>query len=59
MPSAPPLSPLSCCADLIRVGFGGTSYFAVAIDVIALAAFGLSFMAAAHFFHRRTRSRLA
>jgi len=54
-----PLSPLSYCADLIRVGFGGTPYFSVATDVLALAAFTLAFMAAAHFFRRRTRNRLA
>lgn len=54
-----PLSPLSYCADLIRVGFGSPSYFGVAVDVAALAAFVVVFMAAAHFFHRRTRSRLA
>jgi ABC-2 type transport system permease protein len=54
-----PLSPLSYCADLIRVGFGGTAYFSVAMDVLALAGFSLSFMIAAHFFHRRTRDRAA
>jgi ABC-2 type transport system permease protein len=54
-----PLSPLSYCADLIRVGFGGPSYFGVAADVVALAGFIVSFTAAAHFFHRRTRNRLA
>jgi ABC-2 type transport system permease protein len=54
-----PISPLSYCADLIRVGFGGASYFGVATDVLALAAISMAFMVAAHFFHRRTRSRLA
>ena len=53
-----PVSPLSYCADLIRVGFGSPSYFGVAADVVALAAFIVAFMAAAHFFHRRTRDRL-
>lgn len=53
-----PLSPLSYCADLIRVGFGGAAYFSVAADVLALAGFTVAFMAAAHFFHRRARNRL-
>ena len=54
-----PLSPLSYCADLIRVGFGGASYFGVTTDVLALAGISTAFAVAAHFFHRRTRSRLA
>lgn len=54
-----PVSPLSYCADLIRVGFGGASYFGVATDMAALAGFIVAFTAAAHFFHRRTRNRLA
>ncbi|MDO9597089.1 MAG: ABC transporter permease [Azoarcus sp.] len=54
-----PLSPLSYCADLIRVGFGGNAYFSVTIDVLALVGFSLAFMGAAHYFHRRTRNRPA
>jgi ABC-2 type transport system permease protein len=54
-----PLSPLSYCADLIRVGFSGSAYFSVTTDVLALAGFCLVFIAAAHFFHRRTRNRLS
>lgn len=54
-----PLSPLSYCADLVRVGFGGTAYFSVTVDVLALAGFSAAFMIAAHFFHRRTRDRAA
>lgn len=54
-----PVSPLSYCADLIRVGFGSPSYFGVATDIAALAGFVVVFMAAAHYFHRRTRNRLA
>jgi ABC-2 type transport system permease protein len=50
-----PLSPLSYCADLIRVGFGADAYFGVAIDVLALSALAFGFAMAAHFFHRRTR----
>ncbi|MEO8297636.1 MAG: ABC transporter permease [Burkholderiales bacterium] len=53
-----PVSPRSYCVDLIR-GFGSPSYFGVATDVAALAGFVVVFMAAAHFFHRRTRNRLA
>jgi ABC-2 type transport system permease protein len=54
-----PLSPLSYCADLIRVGFGANAYFSVPADVLALAGFSGVFMAAAHFFHRRTRTGTA
>lgn len=54
-----PVSPLSYCADLIRFGFGSPCYFGVATDVAALCGFVVAFMAAAHFFHRRTRNRLA
>ena len=54
-----PISPLSYCADLIRVGFGGTAYFSVTMDVLALAGFCVVFVVAAHFFHRRTRDRAA
>jgi ABC-2 type transport system permease protein len=50
-----PISPLSYCADLIRVGFGGAAYFSVTTDALALAGFSGAFMVAAHFFHRRTR----
>jgi len=54
-----PLSPLSYCADLIRVGFGSTSYFGVITDVLALIGISITFVVAAHVFHRRTRNRLA
>lgn len=54
-----PLSPLSYCADLVRVGFGGTAYFSVTEDVLALAGFSTVFMFGAHFFHRRSRDRAA
>lgn len=54
-----PVSPLSYCADLIRVGFGGTAYFSVTVDVLALAAFSAAFMVGAHFFHRRSQQRAA
>ena len=50
-----PLSPLSYCADLIRVGFGASAYFSVTLDVLVLAGFSAAFMVAAHYFHRRTR----
>ncbi|HRH86657.1 MAG TPA: ABC transporter permease, partial [Rubrivivax sp.] len=53
-----PLSPLSYCADLIRVGFGHAPYFGVAVDMAALATFTLVFASGAQFFHRRTRNRL-
>ncbi|TSA09304.1 MAG: ABC transporter permease [Comamonadaceae bacterium] len=54
-----PMSPLSYCADLVRVGFGGTAYFSVTVDILALAGFTTVFMVAAHFFHGRTRDRSA
>lgn len=54
-----PLSPLSYSADLIRVGFGAKPYFPVVVDVLALVAFTVVFMVAAHALHRRTRHRLA
>ena len=54
-----PISPLSYCADLIRVGFGGASYFGVVTDVLALAGISVAFAVAAHFFHRRSRIRAA
>jgi len=54
-----PVSPLSYCADLIRVGFGGVAYFSVVVDVLALAGFCTAFILTAHFFHRRTRDRLS
>ena len=52
-----PLSPLSYSADLIRVGFGGTAYFRVAVDVLALAGFTALFLCAARYVHRLTRDR--
>jgi ABC-2 type transport system permease protein len=54
-----PISPLSYCADLIRVGFGATSYFGVTTDFLALIGFAVAFAVAAHYFHRRTRERAA
>jgi hypothetical protein len=48
---------LSYCADLIRVGFGGPSYFGVVTDLLALAGLSFAFLVAAHYFHRRTRER--
>jgi ABC-2 type transport system permease protein len=54
-----PLSPLSYCADLIRVSSGSRSVFTITVDILALAAFTLACGTAAHFFHRRTRCRVA
>jgi ABC-2 type transport system permease protein len=54
-----PFSPLSYCADLIRVGFGSASYFGVTTDGLALAGISTAFAVAAHFFHRRSRIRAA
>ena len=52
-----PLSPLSYSTDLVRVGFGETSYFDFASDATALIAFGLGFLWLAYLLHRRTRDR--
>ena len=50
-----PLSPLSYCTDLIRVGYGEVSYFSPWVDGAALVAFLLLFFLAARYFHRRSR----
>jgi ABC-2 type transport system permease protein len=52
-----PLSPLSYSADLIRVGFGGTPYFPVALDIAALVGFATLSLAAARYIHRLTRDK--
>ena len=52
-----PLSPLSYSADLIRVGFGGTPYFPVPLDIAALVGFAMLFLAAARYIHRLTRDK--
>lgn len=54
-----PISPLSYCADLIRVGFGAPSYFGVVNDVLVLTGFIAVLGLAAHYFHRRSRDRAA
>ncbi|TRZ56650.1 MAG: ABC transporter permease [Rhodocyclaceae bacterium] len=53
-----PLSPLSYCVDLVRVGFGGQHYFSIALDMAALLAFTAVFIVVAHYFHRKTRDRV-
>ncbi|MCX7169051.1 MAG: ABC transporter permease, partial [Proteobacteria bacterium] len=53
-----PLSPLSYCADLVRVGFGGEPYFSFAVDLMALLGFTALFIVVAHYFHRKTRDRV-
>jgi ABC-2 type transport system permease protein len=52
-----PLSPLSYSADLVRVGFGETSFFSFWGDVAALVGFTVAFLWLAHWLHRRTRDR--
>lgn len=52
-----PLSPLSYCADLIRAGFGESSYFGFTVNVAALLAFAGFFLWFAHLLHRATRDR--
>lgn len=52
-----PFSPLSYCADLIRVGFGESTYWSVQTDVMALAGFTIVFVLLATFFHYKTRDK--
>lgn len=52
-----PLSPLSFCADLMRVGFGAAPHWSVAVDAAALAGFTLAFGWLALLLHRRTLRR--
>jgi ABC-2 type transport system permease protein len=52
-----PLSPLSYSADLIRVGFGGTPYFPVPLDIAALVGFAVLSLAAARYIQRLTRDK--
>lgn len=53
-----PFSPLSYSADVIRAAFGATPYFPLWLDALALAAFTGAFLAAAGFFHRRSRAKM-
>lgn len=53
-----PFSPLSYCADLVRVGFGGEPYFSLAVDLMALLGFTALFIVVAHYFHKKTRDRV-
>jgi len=48
-----PISPLSYCADLVRVGFGDEAYFSVTTDVLALVGFTGVSLVVALFFHAR------
>jgi ABC-2 type transport system permease protein len=52
-----PLSPLSYCADLMRVGFGAKPHWAVAVDAAALTGFTMAFGWLALLLHRRTLRR--
>jgi ABC-2 type transport system permease protein len=54
---AAPFSPLSYCADLVRVAFGEESYFSVAGDVVGMLAFSVIFLWLARLLHKRTRDR--
>lgn len=53
-----PLSPLSYCADLVRMGFGGQAYFAPLADVLALLGFTAAFSVIARLFHQKARDRV-
>ena len=53
-----PFSPLSYSADLIRVGFGGTSYFSPLADVAALLVFSCGFLALTRILHRLTQAKV-
>ena len=52
-----PLSPLSYCVDLIRVGFGEPHYFPLWVDAAALLGFAFAFLTAARYWHLRSRQR--
>jgi ABC-2 type transport system permease protein len=53
-----PLSPLSYCADLVRIGFGEQAYWSAVTDILALASFSVAFVLLATFFHYRTRDKV-
>jgi ABC-2 type transport system permease protein len=52
-----PMSPLSYCADLVRIGFGETAYWSLGTDVAALSLFTVIFILLATFFHYKTRDK--
>jgi ABC-2 type transport system permease protein len=52
-----PLSPLSYCADLMRVGFGAAPHWSVATDAAALTGSTIAFGWLALLLHRRTLRR--
>ena len=52
-----PLSPLSYCAALVRIGFGGEAYWTPAVDAAALVGFAVVLLGLANWLHRRTRAR--
>lgn len=52
-----PISPLSYCADLVRIGFGQRAYWSVGLDVLALCGFMLAFVLLAIYFHHKTRDK--
>lgn len=52
-----PFSPLSYCADLVRIGFGEKAYWSVGVDVMALGGFMLAFVLLAVYFHHKTRDK--
>jgi ABC-2 type transport system permease protein len=52
-----PLSPLSYCADLMRVGFGAAPHWSVAVDATALTGFTMAFGWLALLLHQRTLRR--
>ena len=54
-----PFSPLSYCADLVRMAFGSDAYWSASIDCAALVAFAVAFLVIAHWTHRRSRERAA
>jgi ABC-2 type transport system permease protein len=52
-----PLSPLSYCSDLIRVGFGEQHHWSAITDVTALIAFIVCFLVLAVHLHRKTQAK--
>jgi len=52
-----PFSPLSYCADLVRVAFGEVSYFSISADIAGMVGFTVVFLWLAHALHKRTRDK--
>ncbi len=52
-----PVSPLSYCVDLIRLGYGEATYFPIWLSISAIAGFTAVFFTLSIFFHTRGRRK--